>query len=197
MHIAVCRACRLPYTQSRSDQRYCSAACREQGRSLGVSGGVLTRDVILFREQVRRLARRGDVGYRLLLFELETWFPLPGRSRRWGGGWRTTPHYSLNPFEPPRVPLEANYMLAFISPSGGFRYPDPPHHMILVTFPEHMDRVPALVQSLAKLKKTGVKQQRDTPVETAHAASSEPPPNPQPASEAAPHQAEEQDDAEN
>ncbi len=153
MHIAVCRACKQSYMQSRSDQRYCSAACRERGRSLGVSGGILTRDVILFREQIRRLAKRGEVGYRLLLVELDVWFPIPGRSRRWGGGWRDAYYYSLNPFEPPRVPLEARYQLVFVDQHFGHRIPDAPYGDILVTFPEDMSRVPALAQALAQRKR--------------------------------------------
>lgn len=160
MRIAVCRACRQSYMQSRSDQRFCSPECRERGRSLGVSGGVLTRDVILFREQVRRLARRGDVGYKLHFRELDVSFPLPGRSRRWGGGWRETPCYSLEPFEPPRVPIETRYGLFFVGPQGFSRQPDPPHDLILVTFPEDMSRVPLLAPGLAMLKQMDPRRRR-------------------------------------
>jgi hypothetical protein len=147
---------------------------------------VLTRDVILFREQVRRLARRGEVGYRLLLHDVGIWFPLLGRSRRWGGGWRDTPYYPLNPFEPPRVPIEAHYQLAFIDPQGGHRQPDPPHSEILVTFPEDMSRVPALAHGLAILKKMDLRRRRNTTEEEQSAAST--PPSIPPQAEEAAHQ---------
>ena len=76
------------------------------------------------------------IGYKLYCFELEMWFPIGGRTKRFDGTLKSTDYFSLVPFEAPLVPIGTRYALKWVLMGGvevaAAEYMD----KILVDFPQ-------------------------------------------------------------
>jgi len=111
----------------------------------------MTEEVLRFRANMRRLAPKSALGYRLFSHLLSIWFPLPGRTLRFDGSFSSNTYFALDPVEPPRVPLEERYQLGFVFAQELFLYAGPPYTHVLVTFPQAMSHGRMLAPFLKQL----------------------------------------------
>jgi hypothetical protein len=141
MHRSVCPGCKAHFEHANPVQKWCSIQCRNENKRRVQPieyGPPMNKDVLAFRRYIRSVAPKDASGYRLYLPELDLWFPLPGRTLRWDGSFRSTRAYELHPVEPPRVPFQTTYQIGFVLKSGILAYPASPLNIVTVYFPQDM-----------------------------------------------------------